>query len=37
MIRLLIVDDQQIVREGLKIILERYPDIEIVGAVANGQ
>lgn len=35
-IRLLICDDQEVVREGLRAILGNVPGIEVVGAVANG-
>ncbi len=35
-IRVLIVDDHAIVREGLKLILERQPDISVVGEAGNG-
>ena len=36
MIRLLIVDDQQLVCEGLRAILSAVPDIEVVGVATNG-
>jgi two-component system, NarL family, response regulator LiaR len=35
-IRLLVVDDQTVVREGLVAILANYPEIEVVGQAANG-
>ena len=35
-IRLLIVDDHTVVREGLMALLESKPDIEIVGLAADG-
>ncbi|GHO78521.1 DNA-binding response regulator [Ktedonobacter sp. SOSP1-85] len=35
-IRVLIVDDQRLMREGLRIILEGAPDIELVGEAENG-
>ena len=37
MIRLLIVDDHELVRVGLRQILADYPVIEIVGEAANGE
>lgn len=37
MIRVLIVDDQTIVREGLASLLQVQPDIDIVGEAADGQ
>lgn len=37
MIRLLIVDDQSIVREGLKSLLQAQPDLEVVGMAEQGQ
>ena len=37
MVRVLIVDDQTVVREGLAAILGTDPDIEVVGLAANGQ
>jgi DNA-binding NarL/FixJ family response regulator len=35
-IRVLIVDDHEIVREGLQILLAEEPDFEVVGAVGDG-
>ncbi|GAB1542508.1 response regulator transcription factor [Scytonema sp. NUACC21] len=37
MIRLLLVDDQSIVRQGLKAMLSLEPDLEIVGMADNGE
>jgi len=36
MIRVLVVDDQKMVRESLKVVLEMENDIEIVGTANNG-
>src|SRR6266852_7082298 len=36
-IRVLIVDDQTLVREGFRKLLELEPDIEIVDMVSNGE
>jgi DNA-binding NarL/FixJ family response regulator len=36
-IRLLIVDDQVLVRTGFRMILEAEPDLEIVGEAADGE
>ncbi|MFB2896239.1 response regulator [Aerosakkonemataceae cyanobacterium BLCC-F50] len=36
-IRLLLVDDQMIIRQGLKSLLEVKPDLEVVGEAENGQ
>ncbi|WP_125099398.1 response regulator [Leucobacter chromiireducens] len=35
-IRILIVDDQALVRSGFRIILESEPDLEVVGEASNG-
>ncbi len=35
-IRVLIADDQRLMREGLRIILEDAPDIEVIGEAENG-
>ena len=37
MIRLLLVDDQSLVREGLASLLQTQSDLEIVGEAENGQ
>lgn len=37
MIRLLLVDDQGIIREGLSSLLQAQPDLEIVGTAENGR
>ena len=37
MIRVLIVDDQEIVRRGLKTLLETKVDVQIVGEAGNGR
>jgi len=34
--RILLVDDHEIVRDGLKLLLGRQPGLEIVGEAANG-
>ena len=35
-IRVLIVDDHSVVREGLRMFLVRDPDLEVVGEATNG-
>jgi DNA-binding NarL/FixJ family response regulator len=35
-IRVLIADDQQLVREGLRVLLDLIPDIRVVGEAADG-
>ncbi|WP_418657906.1 response regulator transcription factor, partial [Clostridioides difficile] len=35
-IKVLIVDDEKLIRKGLKIILSSYNDLEIVGDASNG-
>jgi DNA-binding NarL/FixJ family response regulator len=37
MIRLLLVDDQNIVRKGLKVLLEAQPGFQVVGEAGNGR
>ena len=37
MIRVLVVDDHQLVRAGLITLLEAAPDIQVAGEAANGQ
>lgn len=36
MISVLVVDDEQLVRSGLRMILESAPDVEVVGEAADG-
>ncbi|MEA5565534.1 response regulator transcription factor [Anabaena sp. UHCC 0399] len=37
MIKVLLVDDQGLIRQGLKALLELEPDLEIVGEAENGE
>jgi DNA-binding NarL/FixJ family response regulator len=37
MIKVLLVDDQSLIRQGLKALLELEPDLEIIGEGENGQ
>ena len=37
MIRVLIADDQALVRGGFRVILEAQPDIEVVGEAGDGR
>ena len=37
MIRVAIVDDQELMRTGFKMILDSQPDIEVIGMAANGR
>ena len=37
MIRLLLVDDQAIMREGLRVLLTLEPDFDVIGEAENGQ
>lgn len=36
-LRVLLVDDNMLIREGLRMTLEMEPDIEVVGEVADGR
>ena len=37
MIRVLVVDDQPLVRSGFKMVLDERPDLELVGEASDGQ
>ncbi len=37
MIRILIVEDQTIIRQGLKRLLDSQPDLQVIGEAENGQ
>jgi len=37
LIRVMIVDDHQVIRQGLAMFLKAFPDLEFVGEAANGQ
>ncbi len=37
MIRILLVEDQEVVREGIKVLLEIKPDFQVVGEAGNGK
>jgi two-component system, NarL family, response regulator len=37
LIRVLCVDDHRLVREGLALILDRQPDIQVVGSASSGK
>ena len=37
MIRVVVADDQALVRGGFRLILETQPDIEVVGEAADGR
>ena len=37
MINILLVDDQNLIRQGLKVLLELEPDLSIIGEAENGQ
>jgi DNA-binding NarL/FixJ family response regulator len=36
-IRVLIADDQALIREGLALLLGQFPELEVVGAAADGE
>jgi DNA-binding NarL/FixJ family response regulator len=36
-IRVLIADDQSLVRAGFRLVLENHPDIEVIGEASNGE
>jgi YesN/AraC family two-component response regulator len=36
-IRVLVADDQAIIRTGLRIMLDAQPDVEVVGEAADGR
>jgi DNA-binding NarL/FixJ family response regulator len=36
-IKVLLVDDHSIVRQGLRTLLESYPNIQVVGEASNGE
>lgn len=36
-IRIIIADDHQIVRQGLRVLLEKEPDMQVVGEAEDGQ
>ena len=37
LIKVLLVDDEQLIRGGLEILLSSYEDIQIVGQATNGK
>ena len=37
MIRILIADDQELVRTGFRVVLDAEPDLEVVGEAADGR
>lgn len=37
MIRILLVDDQTLIRQGIKLLLDLEPDLEVVGLAGNGR
>ena len=36
-IRIVLADDHSIMREGLRLLIERHPDLEVVGEADNGR
>ena len=37
MIKVLIADDQKLIRESLKIVLDTYQDIQVIDTVGDGK
>ena len=37
MIRIMIADDQELIRESLKVVLDMNPDMEVIGLAENGR
>ena len=37
MIKIMIADDQELIRESLRIVLNINPDMEVIGVTENGQ
>jgi len=37
MIRVMLVDDQTLIRQGIRILLDAEPDIEVVGEASDGR
>ena len=35
--KVLIADDHGVVRKGLRLLLEQYPELEVIGEAANGR
>ena len=36
-IKILIADDHPLMRQGLRVIIEAQPDLELVGEASNGE
>ena len=36
-IKILIADDHQVLRDGLRLLLEKTPDIEVIGEASDGE
>jgi two-component system response regulator NreC len=36
-LKVLIADDHGVVRKGLRLVLEQYPELEVIGEAANGR
>ena len=37
MVRILLADDHTVMRNGLRLLLERHEDLEVVGEAADGR